>query len=195
MTAFFVSLVMEEKFILASASPRRRELLLKAGQSFKIKVADTNESFDENLSPEEVVKLLAYKKASKVYEIEKRPTLGADTVVVFNGKILGKPKDFRQAKEMLLSLSANVHEVITGVALITAKKTVMEYVKTSVKMNKLSDEFIESWINSGQAYDKAGAYAVQAGGFVSEYFGSYTNIVGLPMEKVEQLLKEFSLWQ
>ena len=96
---------------------------------------------------------------------------------------------------MLLSLSGNVHEVITGIALITDKKIVNECVITKVKMNNLSDEFIENWINSGNAYDKAGAYAVQAGGFVSKYYGSYTNIVGLPMEKVEKLLKEFSLWQ
>lgn len=186
---------MEEKFILASSSPRRKELLENAGQSFIIKVANVDESFDKSLTPISVAKLLAYKKALAVYEIEKKATLGADTIVVFNGKILGKPKDKAEAKKMLLSLSGNVHEVITGIALITDKKIVNECVITKVEMNNLSDEFIENWINSGNAYDKAGAYAVQAGGFVAKYEGSYTNIVGLPMEKVEKLLKEFSLWQ
>jgi len=186
---------MEEKFILASSSPRRRELLLSAGQSFNIIVADIDESFDKSLAPEEVVKLLAYKKAWAVYEKEKKATLGADTIVVKSGEILGKPKDKEEAKKMLLALSGKVHQVITGVALITDNKIVNESVTTFVKMNNLTDEFIENWINSGNAYDKAGAYAVQAGGFVSKYEGSYTNIVGLPMEKVEQLLKEFSLWQ
>ncbi len=186
---------MDKSFVLASASPRRKELLTKAGQTFTVLPAEIDETVDNNLSAKQAVKQIALKKALAVSKLTDKPVLSADTVVVFDGAILGKPSSREDAVKMLKSLSGKTHSVLTGVAFIFGDKIVNECVETLVKMNDLSDEFINQWISSGKAYDKAGAYAVQDGGFVSRYDGSYTNVVGLPMEKIEEILKEFSLWQ
>lgn len=186
---------MDYSFILASASPRRESLLKEAGQSFIVIPSTTEEVVDDSLSPKDVVKSLALQKAQDVFKKYRQPTLGADTVVVFNGKILGKPNSKRQAKEFLQALSGNMHEVITGIALVTNNKIINTYVVTKVYMQVLSSDFIDEYVSSGKAMDKAGAYGVQDGGFVSYVDGSLTNVIGLPMEKTEEVLKELSLWQ
>lgn len=181
-------------FILASASPRRKELLASAGQKFEIITADIDENIS-GLSPEDTVKTLAYKKAKAVFDLHKKPTLGADTVVVFDNTVVGKPTTKEHAINMLNMLSGKRHCVLTGVALITEEETIINCVKTDVYMNVLTTGFIEEYVFSGKALDKAGAYGVQDGGFVQKLTGSYTNVVGLPMELTEQILKEQGLWQ
>lgn len=186
---------MDKFFILASASPRRQTLLKEAGQNFKVIPSTVEEVVDKSLSPKDVVKSLALQKAQDVFNLYGIPTLGADTVVVFDGKILGKPENEKQAIEYLKALSGNVHEVITGVAVITKDKVINESVTTKVYMNVLTDDFINDYVSSGKALDKAGAYGVQDGGFVLHFDGSLTNVIGLPMEKTKEILKELSLWQ
>jgi septum formation protein len=186
---------MSYKFILASGSPRRFDLLTAEGQNFIVKTADVDETVSSDLSPEEVVKSLALRKAQKVYSIYKKPTLGADTVVVFDNTVIGKPTTMEHAKRMLKGLSNNKHYVLTGIALIGDGYAVNEFVKTDVYMNELSDEFINDYVESKKAMDKAGAYGMQDGGFVEKIEGSYTNVVGLPMERTKELLKEYGLWQ
>ena len=186
---------MSFKFILASGSPRRFDLLTEKGQNFIVKTADVDESFKLGLPPEEVVKILSLRKAEKVYSIYKKPTLGADTVVVFDNTVIGKPTTKEHAKSMLKALSGKKHYVLTGIALIGDGFKVNEYVKTDVYMNVLSEEFINDYVYSGKAMDKAGAYGMQDGGFVNRIEGSYTNVVGLPMERTKELLKEYGLWQ
>ncbi len=185
---------MSDGFILASASPRRKDLLAGAGQKFEIITADIDEKVS-GLSPEDTVKTLAYQKAKAVFDLHKKPTLGADTVVVFDNTVVGKPSTKEHAVEMLKMLSGKKHCVLTGVALITDQGTVVNCVKTDVCMNVLTPSFIEEYVLSGRALDKAGAYGVQDGGFVQKIMGSYTNVVGLPMELTEQILKEKGLWQ
>lgn len=182
-------------FYLASGSPRRRELLSSAGQNFKVYKSSFEEVADKTLTPEETVKYFAYKKAEDVFLKTNKPCLGADTVVVFNGKIIGKPHSDEEAVKILKELSGNMHEVITGVAVVKKDKTIKDVVSTKVYFNDLTDEFINGYVLSGKASDKAGAYGIQDGGFAKSIEGSLTNVVGLPMERTEELLKEVDLWQ
>lgn len=186
---------MEKSFILASASPRRRDLLKSAGQDFWVEVADVNEDKVKESSPAKLVEKLSQIKAKAVFDKHRKPTLGADTVVVFDDTVIGKPATKQQAYDLLNRLSGKVHQVYTGVTLIIDDKVYSGSVKTDVYMNELSAEFIASYVESGKAMDKAGAYGVQDGGFVEKLDGSYTNVVGLPMEYVEILLKEHDLWR
>ena len=186
---------MEKSFILASASPRRLDLLKSAGQEFEVFVADVDEDEVKETSPQKLVEKLSLIKAKTVYDKCLKPTLGADTVVVFDNTVIGKPATKQQAYDLLNRLSGNVHQVYTGVTLIVDNKEYVGSVKTDVYMNVLSREFIASYVESGKAMDKAGAYGVQDGGFVKKLEGSYTNVVGLPMEYVENLLKEHDLWR
>ena len=186
---------MEKSFILASASPRRRDLLSSAGQSFIVEVADVNEDEIKVSSPVKLVEELSLVKAQAVFDKFAKPTLGADTVVVFHDTVIGKPATKSQAYDLLNRLSGQVHQVYTGVTLIVNGKAFCGSVKTDVYMNELSSEFITSYVESGKAMDKAGAYGIQDGGFVKKIEGSYTNVVGLPMEYVENLLKEHDLWR
>jgi septum formation protein len=186
---------MEKSFILASASPRRLDLLKSAGQEFEVFVADVNEDEVKETSPQKLVEKLSLIKAKTVYDKCLKPTLGADTVVVFDNTVIGKPTTMEHAKRMLKGLSNNKHYVLTGIALIGDGYAVNEFVKTDVYMNELSDEFINDYVESKKAMDKAGAYGMQDGGFVKRIEGSYTNVVRLPMERTKDLLKEYGLWQ
>lgn len=145
--------------------------------------------------PEELVRENAVLKARAAFEHLHRPVLCADTVVSFMGEILGKPHGEEQAREYLTALSGNTHQVYSGVCVKTADGEKAVVVKTDVKMKRLSPAFIEEYIRAGKPFDKAGGYGMQDGGFVESLFGSETNVIGLPMEETEKLLKEFSLWQ
>lgn len=188
------------KLILASQSPRRRELLESAGFEFTVAHVKVSETIDENLNAEENASQIATDKAeacedqhnylkSKGYLI-----LAADTIVVVDDQILGKPVDPAEAEAFLRLLSGRSHRVITGLSLIESDspKTWRGFDSTEVVFKKLSDEEIRTYVESGEPMDRAGAYAIQgaAGKFVSEYKGSWSNVVGLPLERLESALKE-----
>ena len=184
------------RIILASGSPRRKELLEKAGVQFEIIPAEGEEKITTK-EPAGVVKNLSDQKASEVFERicgnEDLLVIGADTIVSFEGKILGKPKDHKEASDMLHMLNGNTHQVYTGVTLISMKDGAKEKRTfcecTDVVFDQASDEEIEEYCASGEPMDKAGAYAVQGGWgpHVIELRGDYDTVVGLP---VARLLKE-----
>ncbi len=180
--------------VLASESPRRRELMNITGIPFYTQAAKIDETFNTNLSIEEGVMDLALRKAMKVSET--RPNelvIGADTIVVIDNEILGKPKDVEDAYRMLRLLSNKTHRVITGVAIVNqdVKKTFYEV--TEVKFANLSEETIEWYIKSREYYDKAGGYAIQGKGMilVERINGDYFNVVGMPMHHLVEELKAF----
>lgn len=178
------------KFVLASASPRRREILTEYGFEFDVIPSDVEEVIDNSLSPEKIVESLAFQKAISVYKKCGITTLGADTIVVLDGKILGKPKSKAHSKELLQMLSGREHLVITGFAIIGEGKQVVSHDVTRVKFNELSDEKITEYTNLGLGMDKAGGYGIQDGyDFVKQVQGSFYNVVGLPIEKVAPLLR------
>ncbi len=172
--------------ILASASPRRRELLSLAGFSFEVITADVDEVLDASLIPSELVMSLAFQKASAVAAAHKeRTVIGADTVVVLDGKVLGKPQSDEHAKEMLRSLSGRTHEVYTGVCLIKGEKVHSFFECTRVSFYPLEQELIDSYVASGDCNDKAGSYGIQGKGcvLVKGIEGDYFNVVGFPVAR------------
>ena len=183
------------KLILASASPRRKEILSKEGFDFEIVKSDYEEKgFSSN--PYKTALTFAYEKAKDVFNKlgdSDSIVLGADTVVYLKGEILGKPIDREDAKRILNNLSGNKHKVITGYALISKNKTIVGYDKSTVIFNKLSESQIESYLDSNLYVGKAGAYGLQDGefNFVKKYVGSMNNIIGLPIEKIKKALKKF----
>ena len=182
-----------EKIILASASPRRRQILGSAGIPFEVITSDADENCGEGLSPRELTTLLAERKLDAVYKKtgDGRLILAADTVVAIRGKILGKPKDEEDAYRMLSLLSGRRHEVYTGIAMRKDGKLVTDCAVTSVYMRKLDEEEIRAYIATGEPFDKAGAYAVQerGGAFIVKLNGGYHNVVGLPLDLVVTRLK------
>ena len=182
------------KLILASGSPRRRELLSRMRVPFVVEVSDA----DEHLagSPRDVVGVLAERKARAVAKGHADGlVLAADTLVSLDDRALGKPADADDARRTLRALSGRGHEVYTGVCLLDAAtgeaKVCVE--ESRVHFRGLSDEEINAYVASGEPLDRAGSYAIQGGaaGFVTGYEGSYDNIVGLPTERVKELLKEY----
>ena len=186
------------RFILASASPRRKELLEQIGVKFDILPATGEEVITKEL-PGEVVMELAKQKAEEVAKTagEDALVLGADTVVAYEGKILGKPKDEADALRMLTMLSGKEHEVYTGVALIDNRDQSMEnfFERTKVTMYPVSEEEIRDYIAGGEPMDKAGAYAIQGLGakFIQKIEGDYNNVVGLPIGRIYQEIKRKSI--
>ena len=187
------------EIILASGSPRRKELMELFGLPFTVRVSDADESTDPELPPYFIVEQLSLLKASAVAselkaEGEEAVVIGADTVVVLNGAILGKPADKTDAKNMLKALSDNWHSVLTGVTVMNTKNAKSEsfYVETKVHFIKLTEEQIDRYIASGEPMDKAGAYGIQGKGglFVDKIDGDYFNVVGLPLCKLSAVLKE-----
>jgi septum formation protein len=181
--------------ILASASPRRQELLRSAGISFEIIPSEVDEEWGEGETPEDYVVRLARLKAVKVGEKHKtRWVLAADTIVVIDGKILGKPTNRREAEGMLEMLSDREHKVITGYCLLQTDsgKSRQGRVVSRVRFKELSPEEIRWYLDTGEPFDKAGAYAIQgkAAFMVKEVQGSYTNVVGLPLCEVVEALRE-----
>ena len=176
-------------YVLASASPRRKELLSQIIQRFEVIPATGDEKVNISLFPEQMACALAERKCDEVFALNPYKTvIGCDTVVVFGGKVLGKPKDREDAFKTLKTLSGKTHYVITGVCVQNAFKKLVDFDKTEVKFNILPDEFIQRYVDSGSPMDKAGSYGIQDGGIVQEYFGSYTNVVGLPVTLTKKLL-------
>ena len=182
-------------FILASASPRRREMLQSIGLNFEIIPAHVNEDYLAGESPRQHVKRLSHNKAMVI--AQKYPeawVLGADTIVVIDGLILGKPKDKAQARKMLRKLSGREHKVFTGfsIAHIAAKVYKTQVVQSAVRFKTITPKEMEWYIACDEPYDKAGGYAVQGKGacFIQSIRGSYTNVIGLPLcEVLEALIK------
>lgn len=188
-----------DEIILASSSPRRRELLNQAGIPFTVMPADVDEENAElSGTPEQKAEQLAYMKAAAVAEkIGKGMVLGADTIVVCAGEVFGKPVDRADARSMLATLNGREHQVITGIAVLDAAKGTARigHEVTRVRFSQLLPEEIEAYINSEEPFDKAGSYAVQGRGalMVEGIDGCYTNVVGLPLRKLYTLLKEFGV--
>lgn len=186
----------EPLIILASKSPRRRYLLEQAGIAFRIVPSDIDESIYSMSSPGDQVKLLSQAKADAVSMwYPDQWVIGADTIVVKDGKILGKPSSKSDAQKMLRTLSGRVHQVFTGYTICCGEKgkKYSEAIKTDVLFKKLTDDEINWYINTSEPFDKAGAYAIQGLGtfLVKSINGSYTNVVGLPVcEVIEYLIKE-----
>ncbi|MGN1051779.1 MAG: Maf family protein [Candidatus Scatosoma sp.] len=181
------------KFVLASASPRRRELLKKIVGEFEIDAAKGEEKADLSLPPWRVAETLAQQKAEEVAakaEHAGKTVLAADTLVTVDGKILGKPKDKTEAEQTLRLLSGREHSVITGVYLIfSSGEKIAAHAVTEVKFFRFSEEFIKEYVAGGSPMDKAGAYGIQDGVPVEYIRGSYDNVVGLPTELLRRILK------
>ena len=186
--------------ILASASPRRHELLSQAGLKFTVVAANINEDRLPNEAAAAYVQRLAEEKAQAVWNLNKsldtqedpHVVLGADTCVVCDGNILGKPADSSDARRMLELLSGRTHVVMTGLAVVTGQKIVRDVEITQVTFNQLNDREIAQYIVSGEPMDKAGAYAIQgyAARWIPRIEGCYFNVVGLPIARTIALLIE-----
>lgn len=182
--------------ILASASPRRRELLSNLGLTFEVVPADIDESFSTEEIPYNLVERLSVAKAEAV--AQRYPdalVLAADTVVVYRDEVLGKPKDAEENRAFLEKLSRHTHEVYTGHALVLAGKRVERVVQTAVRFRKLSDEAISRYVATGEGLDKAGGYAIQGYGsaIVKEVRGCYFNVVGLSVPNVVELAQSLGI--
>lgn len=183
--------------ILGSGSPRRKQLLLEAGFEFEVRTADFDEVFPDSLPVNQVAEFLAKDKNNHMDIHGSETILTADTVVISNGSVLGKPTSKDEAVAMLESLSDNVHQVITGVCIRNEVKNSIFSSETQVKVKELSAHEINHYIDKYQPYDKAGAYGIQEwfGAIAVEWInGSYFNVVGLPVSQVyEALTKEFNI--
>lgn len=182
-----------KRFILASTSPRRTELLRKEGINFEVVVPENINEEQVSADPASHVLELSKKKAENVAKkVRDSIILGADTIVVLDGEILGKPKDSDEAFKMLKKLSGKEHEVYTGISLVNKEKgkVLSGYQLTKVKFNQLKDEEIKDYIDTGEPLDKAGAYGIQGMGnfLVEKIEGDLDNVIGLPLRKLEELL-------
>ena len=184
-------------WILASASPRRKELLAELIKGFEIIPACGEEQADEGLSPKELVQALATQKATEVATLpvaKGKAVLGSDTVVALDGQVLGKPRDEKDAVRMLRALSGRPHEVFTGVCIIYPKGHTVSKITgvacTKVHFLPLTDEKILSYVATGSPMDKAGAYGIQDGGLVEKIDGSFSGVVGLPLELCKELIEK-----
>lgn len=188
-----------KRIILASASPRRREIMEQAGYEFEVQVSQKEEHY-VSTSPDEIVKELALLKARDIAEQNETKDLiviGADTVVAFGGAILGKPKTKEYAFEMIKSFQGRKHQVYTGVAILDydtegTEKVVNEAVRTDVYVNRMTDEEIWRYIESDNVMDKAGSYGIQSGFaiHIEKIEGDYFNVVGLPISYIYEQLKK-----
>jgi septum formation protein len=189
---------MKKRIILASTSPRRHKLAQEIGLEFEIVPSGYEEDMTLSLEPKDLVMTLAYGKAKDVAKkFSDGIVLGVDTIVVFNNKKLGKPKNKEDAFKMLSLLSGKEHEVYSGIALIDCKtgKEIKDYELSKVKFRKISDDEIEKYIQTGEPMDKAGAYAIQGLGgiFIEKVNGCYSNIVGFPVHCIYQNLKKLGV--
>lgn len=182
---------MTPRRVLASASPRRREILATLGIPFDVVPSDADETPIPGLAPEALARRLAVAKAREVAAREAGFVLGADTIVVVDGEILGKPVDDDDAARMIARLGGRVHEVITGVALVSGERVEQLSVTTRVWFRPLDEDVVRRYVATGEGRDKAGAYGVQgvAAGLVSRIDGSWSNVVGLPAAETVELLQ------
>lgn len=184
------------EIILASGSPRRKELLTLAGVNFRVIPSGADENIDKDLSPAQTVEKLAALKASDVFShYPNCAIIGSDTIVAADGGILGKPADENDAFNMLSSLSGKTHSVFTGVCIKTPEKTVIFSEETRVTFYPLTPDEIREYIATGEPMDKAGAYGIQGRGctLVEKIDGDYFNVVGLPIAKTVRKLKELNI--
>ncbi|WP_100373635.1 Maf family protein [Bacillus sp. FJAT-45037] len=184
-------------FILASGSPRRKELLQQAHYTFQIETSDVDETFESHLTPSEVVCELARKKAEAVaVHHPNAVVLGADTVVVCDDNILGKPKDEAEALEMLRVLNDRDHSVLTGVAICHNGKTKTFFEETVVHFYPLTEEDMSRYVQTREPFDKAGGYGIQGFGayLVHSISGDYNTVVGLPLAKTMRELTAFGIY-
>lgn len=181
------------EIVLASASPRRQQLLEQIGLSFRVVVTDVQENNQMRIRPEELATLHARDKALAAAAIvsENDIVIGADTIVVLEGRVFGKPVDQEEARSMLASLSGKVHEVISGVAIVKGQQIFTDFNVTEVRMRTLSAEEIKRYVDSGEPMDKAGAYGIQGLGalLVEGINGCYNNVVGLPLTTLTKLMQ------
>ncbi len=192
---------MKKRIILGSASPRRRELLSQIGVEFTVRVSEKEEIYKSNI-PEEIVKELSLMKAENIASeidgnIEDTVVIGADTIVALDHEILGKPADEEDAVRMLTRLQGRGHQVYTGVAVLDfgsdGEKNVINYsVETNVYVNAMTDDEIRDYVATKDPMDKAGAYGIQGrfAAYIDRIDGDYYNVVGLPVSRVYQTLKE-----
>ena len=181
--------------ILASASPRRKEILENANVKFDVVKSTIDEVILDQELPYQVVMRLAFEKCMDIAsKNENDLVIGADTIVVLDNIILGKPKDKEDATSMIKKLSGKTHQVITGISLVNfnVNKKIIDYVVSNVKFKDLSEEDIKDYIQTNESLDKAGAYGIQGYGaiLVEEIQGDYFNIVGLPISRLSDLLKK-----
>lgn len=184
------------RLVLASASPRRADLLRAAGFTFEVSAVDVDERVRDGETPEEYVRRLAAEKSERAHRAEEpdRITVGADTAVIVDGDILGKPVDALDAARMLRRLSGRSHEVLTGVSLRSGDRELTLVERTTVTFAELSNLDIHWHVQSGEGADKAGGYAIQglASRFITRIEGSSSNVVGLPVAAVARLIGELA---
>ena len=183
--------------ILASGSPRRRQLLEQIGLTFVVRSSDVDESVSPGLTPALVVESLSARKGEAV-AAEAAPgdlVLSADTVVALDGAILGKPRDRAEAEAMLTALSGRTHQVYTGVTLLQDGRRLTEHEVTAVTFRPLSPEEIAAYVSTGEPMDKAGAYGIQGLGalLVERLEGDYFNVMGLPLCRLGEMLAQFGV--
>lgn len=194
---FYAMIVSRKPIILASGSPRRARLMSVLGFPFTVRESGIEEIIDEKLAPEEIARGLAFRKASTVAsQLSSGIVVGADTIVVLEGKILGKPATEEEAVGMLLALSGKTHTVFTGFALVDAesKKSYISLERTEVTFRALRRDEIERYVAAGSPMDKAGAYGIQddyGAVFVEKINGCFYNVVGFPISKFHTALTNF----
>ncbi len=190
---------MTSKLVLASSSPRREKLFRKLGLEFNIISPNVVEKHTNGESPVEYVLRISLEKALAVAAMleQKHIVIGADTIVLCDGDILGKPEDEEEAKSMLMRLSGRYHQVMTGLSIVKSKREILhtEYVTSLVKFKSLSPDEIEEYVNTKEPLDKAGGYAAQGIGafMIEEIQGSFTNVVGLPLSNLSDALKNLAI--
>jgi septum formation protein len=187
-----------KKIVLASASPRRKEILEITGLKFSVCVSDYEEDLNLKLNPRELARFLSRKKAETVaHKYRDTIIIAADTFIVFKNKLLGKPRDDREAEKMLKMLNGKAHSVITGFTIIDtgSGKKLSRSVETKVYFKRLSLNEIRAYVRSKEPLDKAGAYAIQGIGavFIEKIEGDYFNVVGLPLCALAEGLKRFGV--
>jgi len=186
------------KIVLASKSPRRKSLLKQIGINFAVDVSEVDEKKFSHSNPVNLAKALSFAKAKIISKKHKNALIiGADTVVVLNREIIGKPKSLKDAREILEKLSRKTHVVITGLTVLDTKtkKHITSAVKTKVKFKNLTKEEVNWYVKTGEPMDKAGGYGIQDKGavLVESVSGDYSNIVGLPIHKLLENLKKFEV--
>ena len=187
-----------KRIILASASPRRRELLEKIGLKFEVEPSNYAEDMRSRLSPDELAKSISLEKAKVVASKHKNAiVIAADTFIVFRGKIMGKPGTEAEARKMLMMLRGKSHSVITGFTILDTdrNKVLTKSVETIIHIKNLTPEEIDAYVKSKEPLDKAGAYAIQGLGsvIVERIEGDYFNVMGLPLSALAEGLKEFGV--
>ncbi len=180
------------KLILASKSPRRREMLDALGIEYEAITTDVDEGYKGKTVPSRLVEILSMRKASAVETDSENVIIASDTVVALGNRIFGKPADRREAFEMIRALSGGVHKVYSGYAIICGDKRFGGSVCTKVKFRDLSDDEINAYVDTPEPYDKAGAYGIQETGgfFVAAINGDFNNVVGLPLFTIESVMRE-----